>query len=402
MQPNSDQQRGLQVPTSRGHISPPSSRDAAVKLMRDQIDKIYEEPQPNEQIASSTAAAADDSPTDIPQGSAYAQTHSDQDDVVAAGENQEVQQYWAKYHSAWQQYYQEYYGKYYQSQVIAHKQALKKDLVEKAAQPEPQKELSEDQAVDEIRNELMEKVRSQTEKIKKSRHFRPAIVALVVMLSALILQYNQLIVANVMAFTVPSSTEKSDAYTNPTASVAIGENPQLVIPSINVDAPVDYTLNTLDEPVVQARLKNGVVHYPIPGASAMPGEIGNTVVMGHSSNDVFDDGNYKFIFLHLDRLQKGDQFHLDYNKTRYTYLVTEKKVINPDQVSTLILNNNKPMATLITCTPVGTSHQRLLVFGEQVSPSPSGAAQQKPGQTATEAPKQIGGWTPGFFERLFQ
>lgn len=401
MQPNSDQNRGLQVPTSRGHIAPPSSRDAAVRLMRDQIDKIYDEPQPNEQIAASVPSVAAD-PTDIPDDSAYAQTHSDQEDMAAADKSKDVQQYWAKYHSAWQQYYQEYYGKYYQAQASAHEQALKRDLATKTAPAEAPQELSEDQAVDEIRSELMQKVRSRTEKIKKSRHFRPAIVALVVMLSALVLQYNQLIAANVMAFTVPSSTEKSDAYTNPTASVTIGADPRLVIPSINVDAPVDYTLNTLDEPVVQSRLKNGVVHYPIPGANAMPGEIGNTVVMGHSSNDVFDDGNYKFIFLHLDRLQKGDQFHLDRNGKRYTYLVTEKKIINPDQVSTLILNNNKPMATLITCTPVGTSQQRLLVFGEQISPNPSGASQQKADQGPADAPREIGGWTPGFFERLFQ
>ena len=212
MQPNSDQNRGLQVPTSRGHIAPPSSRDAAVRLMRDQIDKIYDEPQPNEQIAASVPSVAAD-PTDIPDDSAYAQTHSDQEDMAAADKSKDVQQYWAKYHSAWQQYYQEYYGKYYQAQASAHEQALKRNLAEKTTQPttETPRELSEDQAVDEIRSELMRKVRSRTENLKKSRHFRPAIVALVVMLSALVLQYNQLIVANVMAFTVPSSTEKSDA-----------------------------------------------------------------------------------------------------------------------------------------------------------------------------------------------
>ena len=61
--------------------------------------------------------------------------------------------------------------------------------------------------------------------------------------------------------------------------------------------------------------------------------------------------------------------------------------------------------TLITCTPLGTSRYRLLVTGEQISPSYEGATEQKP-----EQPKQEDGENneeslpsnePSFFEGIW-
>ena len=135
----------------------------------------------------------------------------------------------------------------------------------------------------------------------------------------------------------------------------------------------------------------------------MPGQTGNTVVLGHSSNDVFDDGKYKFVFVQLDRLESGDKFYLHYNGTRYTYQVTEKKIIDPTEVNQLVINNGKPLATLVTCTPPGTALKRLIVIGEQISPDPSTASEQTADQTKPTAERTtaIGGVAPSFFERLF-
>ena len=53
--------------------------------------------------------------------------------------------------------------------------------------------------------------------------------------------------------------------------------------------------------------------------------------------------------------------------------MTGTKVVNPSDVASLkkISDDNpgKPMITLLTCTPLGTSKYRLLVYGEQISPS---------------------------------
>lgn len=394
MQPNSDQQRGgLQVPSSRGHVTPPTSRDAAADLMRQQIDTIYDDPQPNE-VAAATPQAAP-----AQQADPYTQTHSEADDIKAAEQSAAVQQHWQKYHSAWQQYYQMYYERYYQAQAQKHLIDTATENLEKPKETR-QEELSEEQAASELRNELLEKVKVQSKKIQKSRHFMPAVVAVVVALVFVFLQYNQIIFANVMAYTTPASLDTVNTYIDPNTDVSVGPDPLITIPKLAVQAPVVYDLTTLDESVVEGKLESGVVHYPIRGANAVPGEVGNAVFLGHSANDVFAAGNYKFVFLRLEQLQDGDYFYLNYNGKRYTYIVTGRKVISPSQVSELAVATDKPIATLVTCVPVGTSTNRLLIFGEQIAPDPTKATAQTPTTNNTNT-EEIGGGSKTFFERLF-
>ena len=97
------------------------------------------------------------------------------------------------------------------------------------------------------------------------------------------------------------------------------------------------------------------------------------MILGHSSADFFEPGNYKFIFVQLDRLSSGDLFYLDYQGKRYTYRVRETKIIAPTQVDQLTIGDAKPYATLITCDPSGTAHNRLIVIGDQIAPDPSSA-----------------------------
>jgi len=57
------------------------------------------------------------------------------------------------------------------------------------------------------------------------------------------------------------------------------------------------------------------------------------------------------------------------------------------------------MLTLLTCTPVGTATNRLLVSAEQVSPDPSKST-SAPTDSKTSI-KSIPGSAPSFIERLF-
>ena len=118
---------------------------------------------------------------------------------------------------------------------------------------------------------------------------------------------------------------------------------------------------------------NGVAHFSIPGASAKPGEVGNFAISGHSAGNVYERTEYKFIFSGLTRMGAGDLIYMDYNNQRYTYRVTGTRTVDPSNSASLreIAKNNpgKPMITLITCTPLGTSKYRLLVYGEQIHPS---------------------------------
>ena len=151
-----------------------------------------------------------------------------------------------------------------------------------------------------------------------------------------------------------------------------------------------------------AAMQNGVAHFAIPGASSHPGEIGNTVLSGHSSNDLFDPGDYKFIFAQLEKLQKGDTVYANYKGVRYTYVITGTEVVKPTEVSKLIYDTDKPILTLITCTPLGTSRDRLLVTAEQVSPDPVKSAPAP--TTAADAGANAampGASAPTLIEKLF-
>ncbi len=68
---------------------------------------------------------------------------------------------------------------------------------------------------------------------------------------------------------------------------AIGPNPEVIIPKINVEIPVVYDVNTINEESVDQALEQGVVHY---ADTAVPGQNGNVVIVGHSSNNIFNKG----------------------------------------------------------------------------------------------------------------
>ncbi len=184
-------------------------------------------------------------------------------------------------------------------------------------------------------------------------------------------------------------------------SLAVSKDPRLIIPKINVDVKVDYTA-TNDSASQLKAMETGVAYFGIPGAASRPGQYGNTPIAGHSSNDALAPGDaaVKFIFARLEQLNIGDTFYLNYKGTRYTYSITKKLVVQPSQVTKLQIGSKKPYATLITCTPLGTADKRLLVFGEQVSPSPSKAG-EAPVDNGSSESTELAGKSPTLFERLF-
>ncbi len=108
------------------------------------------------------------------------------------------------------------------------------------------------------------------------------------------------------------------------------------------------------------------MHY---AGSVNPGDVGNVVIFGHSSGQSWAPGNYKFVFTLLDKLKVGDVIYVDNLGTRYTYQVRSSQVVTPSDIGVLKSGSDHEL-TLITCTPVGTSTNRLVIHAEQISPSP--------------------------------
>lgn len=137
-------------------------------------------------------------------------------------------------------------------------------------------------------------------------------------------------------------------------------NNHLVIPKIGVDAPIEW--NIPNEQTLDA-LEKGVAHYQ---DTALPGEIGNVFITGHSSYYLWAGGSYKQIFALLDKLEAGDRIYLNYQNKVFAYEVTGKKVVKPEDLSVLNQGNQRTL-TLMTCVPVGTNLNRLVVSAKQIA-----------------------------------
>ncbi|HSX28347.1 MAG TPA: sortase [Candidatus Saccharimonadales bacterium] len=141
--------------------------------------------------------------------------------------------------------------------------------------------------------------------------------------------------------------------------------PELIIPRISVTAPIVTNMPSPLEKDVQKALESGVLLF---AGTPAPGNGGNTVILGHSSNTPWAPGSYKFVFMMLDQVQIGDKLYANYQGKQYIYEVTTRKVIRPNDTSVLA-QTATPTLTLITCTPVGTSLNRLVIQAKQISPA---------------------------------
>ena len=88
--------------------------------------------------------------------------------------------------------------------------------------------------------------------------------------------------------------------------------------------------------------------------SAAPGQVGNFAIAGHRVSDYTD------AFINLYKVTAGDKIIVKTHDKKYTYVIEENYIVNPDQVEVLDATENATI-TLITCT-VG-SKQRVIVKG---------------------------------------
>lgn len=147
-------------------------------------------------------------------------------------------------------------------------------------------------------------------------------------------------------------------YENRIVIPKIGKN----IPLIDVEDRTVQNVKELEE-VFMKELENGIVRYP---GSAKPGNEGNAFIFGHSSNFPWLEWKYNDVFALLDNVVFGDEIIAYYDQKKYVYKVTQKKVIRPGDTSVLEKVEGKKQISLMTCWPVGTTLNRMIVIGELV------------------------------------
>ena len=336
---------------------------------------------------------------------------------------------WQNYHSAWQNYYQKYYSEYYakaaKSYVETEKTELnnqyekrnqigqlaldsQKRLLENLKNPKPKNletteqnsETSETKSTETppslesihvktieatLKERIQKKASSSFQLSKKHRKFIPIFAGVFTVLFILFLQYNRLIFAPIMAYIAPGNSNDTEITAiDPTITAAPTADPKLIIPKLNVDVPAHFNIAN-DTTTIDNAMNHGVAQFKIPGADALPGQVGNLVISGHSAGDIYSNNQYKFIFSGLERLQDNDLIYVNYNSVRYTYKVMKKQTVEPTDVAALVYPTSKPILTLITCTPLGSDRYRLLVTAEQVSPTYEEKAVSTPTNTDSTA-----------------
>lgn len=124
------------------------------------------------------------------------------------------------------------------------------------------------------------------------------------------------------------------------------------IPSIDVHLPIYHGT---EDTVLQVAVGH------IEGSSLPVGGVGtHAVLSGHRglpSAKLFTD---------LDELVVGDTFIFRILDETLTYEVDQILIVEPQEIEALMIDPEKDLCTLVTCTPYGINSHRLLVRGHRV------------------------------------
>lgn len=125
------------------------------------------------------------------------------------------------------------------------------------------------------------------------------------------------------------------------------------IPSINVSLPIYHGV---DEAVLQIAI--GHIEgssLPVGGANT------HCVISGHRGLPSAK------LFTNLDQVKEGDLFMLQILDETLTYEVDQIRIVEPADLTNVVIEENQDLCTLVTCTPYGVNSHRLLVRGHRVA-----------------------------------
>lgn len=136
--------------------------------------------------------------------------------------------------------------------------------------------------------------------------------------------------------------------------------------SSSSDLPQSYSLSIPKLKIDNAKviiggedLKKSLVQYQ---NTAPPGQLGNTVVFGHSVlPQFFNPKSYLTIFSTLYKLKQGDEIFVDYDNVNYKYIVEQIFEVKPSDLTVLEQRFDGRFLSIITCSPPGTYLRRLVV-----------------------------------------
>lgn len=136
---------------------------------------------------------------------------------------------------------------------------------------------------------------------------------------------------------------------------------EIIITKLKIKAPIVWSKTDLEEDMLED-LKKGTILLPKTG---IPGQSGNAVISGHSSNYVWLKGDYNYVFRKINNLQIGDKITIKTTQQNgrifdYVYIVEKKDIVVADS-DKIFEVREQPTITIVTCWPLGTNWKRLMV-----------------------------------------
>lgn len=126
----------------------------------------------------------------------------------------------------------------------------------------------------------------------------------------------------------------------------------IVIDKIGAQMPIYHG-------TAESVLSNGIGH--LEGSSLPLGGIGtHCVLTGHRGVPSSE------LFTNLDKVEIGDLFTITVLDEVLTYEVDHISIVEPNDDTQLVINENEDLVTLFTCTPYAVNTHRLLVRGTRI------------------------------------
>ena len=145
---------------------------------------------------------------------------------------------------------------------------------------------------------------------------------------------------------------------------------QISIPAISLsNIPVKANVDGFNTQAYETVLTSSLAQMK---GTALPGEVGNVYIYGHSAPQWFADlypSSFLGIFTNILKLQNGQLIYIKYKGIVYKYSIVQESVISPTDISVLESPPGKKYLTLMTCIPPGIGTQRYIIKAIQISAS---------------------------------
>lgn len=374
-----------------------TTENPAVNLVRGKLKAIYgDEP------------SAIEEEQEIVKSGAHSKHQKYMQELMSSGKSlADIQTSWHEYYqtlndSEKHEVWQEFYTQHTRAGAQASAEVVHADKPHQGTHLVPMSEEVRSKTMADLHKKLVHTV-SAGGKLKTSHHVKSLVFSLG--LASLVTGILFFITNNekfIIPFVQPSKTVAAAPLI--TDGSGVGPETKVIVPKINLEANIVIEqFDASNDATTWDILEKGVVLYPYTG---LPGDKDrNPVFFGHSSNNIFNHGTAKFIFVRLHELQVGDTYAINYGGKQYVYKIFARHVVAPNQVEFLY---QKPadlgkvaMSTLITCDPPGTAYKRLILQGEQISPDPNtNVASSSPTDAPVKA-KEVPSNSPSLLKRLF-